>query len=81
MCVVRSCSWPSHRAIVEVSTPSLSRIIAAVRLNHETLDTTDKHIHADMELKRRALERTTPPNTKPAATDLLDPSLAFLESL
>ena len=32
----------------------------ALWLGHETLDSTNKYIHADMELKRRALDRTTP---------------------
>src|SRR5215207_4297961 len=30
MCAVRSCSWPSHSAMVDVSTPALRSIIAAV---------------------------------------------------
>jgi len=37
----------------------------ALWLGHETLDSTNKYLHADMELKRRALDRTTPTNTKP----------------
>lgn len=53
----------------------------ALWLGHETLDTTNKYIHADMELKRRALDRTTPPNTKPGRYRPPDPLLAFLESL
>ena len=40
----------------------------ALWLGHETLDTTNKYIHADMELKRRALDRTAPPTPSPAAT-------------
>ena len=47
----------------------------ALWLGHETLDSTNKYLHADMELKRRALDRTTPterqarplPTTRPAA--------------
>jgi integrase/recombinase XerD len=53
----------------------------ALWLGHETLDTTNKYIHADMELKRRALDRTTPPNAKPGRYRPPDPLLAFLESL
>jgi integrase len=37
----------------------------ALCLGHETLDSTNKYLHADMELKRRALDRTTPTNGKP----------------
>ena len=53
----------------------------ALWLGHETLDTTNKYIHADMELKRRALDRTAPPHTKPGRYRPPDPLLAFLESL
>ena len=53
----------------------------ALWLGHETLDTTNKYIHADMELKQRALDRTAPPNTKPGRYRPPDPLLAFLESL
>ena len=40
----------------------------ALWLGHETLETTNKYLHADMELKRRALDRTAPPTPSPAAT-------------
>ncbi len=53
----------------------------ALWLGHETLDTTNKYLHADMELKRRAIERTTPPNVKPGSYRPPDQVLAFLESL
>lgn len=53
----------------------------ALWLGHETLETTNKYIHADMELKRRALDRTTPPNVKPGRYRPPDPLLAFLEGL
>jgi hypothetical protein len=50
-------------------------------LGHETLDSTNKYVHADMELKRRALDRTTPLDAKPGRYHVPDPLLAFLESL
>jgi integrase/recombinase XerD len=53
----------------------------ALWLGHETLETTNKYLHADMELKRRALDRTAPPNTKPGRYRPPDPLLAFLVSL
>jgi len=53
----------------------------ALWLGHETLDSTNKYLHADMELKRRALDRTAPPNAKPGRYRPPDPLLAFLESL
>ena len=53
----------------------------ALWLGHETLDTTNKYLHADMELKRRAIDRTTPPNVKPGRYRPPDRLLAFLDSL
>ena len=53
----------------------------ALWLGHETLDSTNKYIHADMALKQRALDRTTPPNAKPGRYRPPDPLLAFLENL
>jgi site-specific recombinase XerD len=53
----------------------------ALWLGHETLDTTNKYLHADMDLKRRALDRTAPANAKPGRYRPPDPLLAFLESL
>jgi hypothetical protein len=50
-------------------------------LASESLDSTNKYIHADMALKQRALDRTTPPNAKPGRYRAPDPLLAFLESL
>jgi len=53
----------------------------ALWLGHETLDSTNKYLHADLELKRRALDRTTPSNAKPGRYRAPDKLLAFLENL
>jgi len=53
----------------------------ALWLGHATLDSTNKYLHADMELKRRALDRTTPTHAKPGRYRAPDRLLAFLESL
>ena len=53
----------------------------ALWLGHETLDSTNKYIHADMALKQRALDRTTSPNAKPGRYRAPHPLLAFLETL
>ena len=50
-------------------------------LGHESLDSTNKYVHADMELKRRALDRTRPTTAKPGRYRAPDRLLAFLESL
>ena len=53
----------------------------ALWLGHEDLRTVQIYLHADLELKERALARTTPPNTTPGRYRPPDPVLAFLESL
>ncbi len=53
----------------------------ALWLGHEDLRTVQIYLHADLELKERALERTTPPGTTPGRYRPPDPVLAFLESL
>jgi site-specific recombinase XerD len=53
----------------------------ALWLGHESLDSTNKYLHADMELKRRALDRTTPTTAKPGRYRAPDRLLAFLENL
>ena len=61
--------------------PPVDPATIALWLGHETLDSTNKYVHADMELKRRALDRTTPTNAKPGRYRAPDRLLAFLESL
>ncbi len=39
------------------------------------------YIHADLEMKERALARTTPPDVQPGRYKAPDPLLAYLESL
>ena len=53
----------------------------ALWLGHEDLRTVQIYLHADLELKERALARTTPPDTTPGRYRPPDPLLAFLESL
>ena len=73
---------PPHRGDATAARPDpVDTATIALWLGHESLDSTNKYIHADMELKRRALDRTTPPNAKPGRYRPPDPLLAFLESL
>lgn len=66
--------------LLRAPTP-VDRATIGLWLGHETLDTTDKYLHADIELKRRALDRTNPTNAKPGRYRPPDPLLAFLENL
>jgi len=55
--------------------------VIALWLGHESAQTTQIYVHANMALKEQALSRTTPPNTKPGRYRAPDTLLAFLESL
>lgn len=55
--------------------------VIALWLGHESSQTTQIYVHADMALKEQALARTTPPHTKPGRYRPPDPLLAFLEGL
>lgn len=55
--------------------------VIALWLGHESVTTTQIYLQADMELKQRALDRTTPPATAPGRYKPPDQLLAFLEAL
>ena len=51
------------------------------RKGHESAQTTQIYLHADLALKEQALDRTTPPSSAPGRYQPPDPLLAFLETL
>ena len=53
----------------------------ALWLGHESTQTTRIYLHANLELKERALDRTTPPNTKTGRYRAPDQLLDFLNNL
>lgn len=55
--------------------------VIALWLGHESVQTTQIYIHADMAIKERAISLTAPPNTKPGRYRPPDKLLAFLEAL
>ncbi len=70
-----------HTAAVELLRGGVDRAIIALWLGHESVETTQMYLDADLTLKERALARTAP---VPAATRRYRPSdalLAFLTSL
>ena len=70
-----------HTAAMTLLHAGVDTAVIALWLGHETLETTNKYLHADMELKRRALERITPSNVQPGRYRPPDSLLAFLERL
>lgn len=59
----------------------VDRTVLALWLGHEDIASTEVYIHADLELKERALARTRPPDAPEGRYHPPDPLLAYLESL
>ena len=55
--------------------------VIALWLGHEQIETTQIYLHADLELKERALARTTPVNMMPGRYRPPDKLLSFLVSI
>jgi integrase len=59
----------------------IDRSVIALWLGHESVETTQMYLHADLQLKEEALSRVTPLDVKPGRYQPDDQLLAFLESL
>ena len=70
-----------HSAAMDLLYHGVDRCVIALWLGHESPETTQMYLHADMRLKERALSRTDPLGVKPARYHPDDKLLAFLESL
>ena len=55
--------------------------VIALWMGHESVTTTQIYLQADMALKQRALDRTTPLSSTPGRYKPPDQLLAFLEAL
>jgi integrase len=55
--------------------------MTALWLGHESIETTQIYIHADLALKEKALDRTTPLGAAPGCYRPPDALLVFLEVL
>ena len=70
-----------HTAAMRLLHAGVDTAVIALWLGHERLATTDIYIHADLALKERALDRTTPAHVQPGRYRPSDALLAFLEGL
>lgn len=70
-----------HTAAMELLGHGVDRAVIALWLGHESVETTQMYLHADMRLKEQALARTTPADVKPGRYRPPDQLLAFLERL
>ena len=55
--------------------------VIALWLGHESVETTQVYLDANLALKQEVLDRTTPPNGKPGKYQPEDRLLAFLKNL
>lgn len=70
-----------HTAAMRLLHAGVDVAVIALWLGHEQIATTGIYLHADMTQKERAIDRVTPPGTKPGRYKPSDKLLAFLDSL
>jgi site-specific recombinase XerD len=70
-----------HTCAMRLLAAGVGTAAVSLVLGHESLASTRPYVHADLELKQRALDRTAPPKTKKGRYRPPDNLLAFLESL
>jgi site-specific recombinase XerD len=70
-----------HTTAMNLLHAGVDSTVIAMWLGHESVETTQVYLHADMVIKERALARTTPPNSTPGRYRPPDTLLAFLEAL
>ena len=70
-----------HSAAMTLLARGVDRTVIALWLSHESVDTTQMYLHADLRLKEQALSRVEPLGVKPSRYRPDDQLLSFLESL
>lgn len=70
-----------HSAAMSLLRHGVDRSVIALWLGHESVETTQMYLHADVGMKERALARTDPFTTKLGRFRPADDLLAFLEGL
>ena len=68
-----------HTTAMRMLAAGIDITTIALWLGHESPDSTRPYLHADLQLKQRALDRTAPPQTAPGRYVPPDALLAFLE--
>lgn len=70
-----------HTAAMQLLAHGVDRSVIALWLGHESVETTQMYLHADLRLKEQALARLRPLGVTPARYRPDDHLLSFLESL
>jgi len=70
-----------HTTAMRLLHAGVDTSVIALWLGHENVDTTQIYLHADLELKEKALARTRPPHSRTGRYQPSDRLLAWLEQL
>lgn len=70
-----------HSTAMELLQNGVDRTVIALWLGHESVETIQMYVHADLRLKEKALARLNSSQSKPPRFKPADDLLAFLESL
>jgi integrase/recombinase XerD len=70
-----------HSTAMELLHHGVDQSVIALWLGHESVETTQIYMHADLRLKEKALDRITAPESHPGRYRPDDTLLAFLEAL
>lgn len=70
-----------HTCAIQLLHAGIDTSVIALWLGHASPATTQIYLDADLELKQRALDRTTPPGSKPGRYRPPDALLGFLQGL
>jgi integrase/recombinase XerD len=70
-----------HSAAMQLLQNGVDRTVIALWLGHESVETTQMYIHADIQLKEKAMARTKPVTASPGRYRPDDKLLIFLEAL
>jgi integrase/recombinase XerD len=70
-----------HSTAMELLRRGVDRSVIALWLGHESMETTQIYLHADMQLKERALAHASSSGLAPGRYKPEDPLLAFLDGL
>jgi site-specific recombinase XerD len=70
-----------HTTAMDLLQAGVGQRVLALWLGHESVETTQIYLDANLELKQKLLDQTTPPHGKPGRYRPDDKLLAFLKSL
>ena len=69
-----------HSAAMTLLDEGVSRTVIALWLGHESAETTQVYLHADLRIKQKAMDKTRPVGIEPGRFRPADNLLAFLEA-